>query len=170
MIQSNISTRNRQAQGMIVFGKTTPKISSAPFLIKTEEQAVNEIRFIIALPAYDEKDTGKEPTGNSRLDNLLEKAVSIREDPNNLYEIVFENYVFHMTRNESFSCWDDYEIRQGDYFILFDQSRVLDYLPHIVEPEILNVYHPEGYKHYGIYCQNHIIDIVSAIAPKINKL
>ena len=89
---------------------------------------------------------------------------------NNLYEIVFENYVFHMTRNESYTCWDDYEIRQGDYFILFDRSRLLDYLPHIVEIGIVNAYYPQGYKHYGIYCQNHIIDIVSAIEPKIKKL
>ena len=155
---------------MIAFGKTTHKISTAPFLIKTEERADNEIKFIIALPACDENDTGREPTGNASLDNLLEKAVPIHEDHNNLYEIVFENYVFHMTRNESYTCWDDYEIRQGDYFILFDQSRLLDYLSHIVEIEIVNVYRPEGYKHYGIYCQNHIIDIVSAIEPKINKL
>ena len=155
---------------MIAFGKTTHKISTAPFLIKTEEQADNEIKFIIALPAYDETDTERELTGDSRLDDLLEKAVPIREDHNNLYEIVFENYVFHMTRNESYTCWDDHEIRQGDYFILFDRSRLLDYLSHIVEIEIVNAHHPEGYKHYGIYCQNHIVDIVSAIEPKIKKL
>ena len=155
---------------MIAFGKTTHKISTAPFLIKTEEQADNRIKFIIALPACGEKNTGRKPTGNSRIDNLLEKAVPICEDHNNLYEIVFENYVFHMTRNESYTCWDDYEIRQGDYFILFDRSRLLDHLSHIAEIEIVNLYHPEGYKHYGIYCQNHIIDIVSAIEPKINKL
>ena len=155
---------------MIGFGKTSHKISTAPFLIKTEEQADNEIKFIIALPVYDENDTGREPTGNTRPDNLLEKAVPICEDHNNLYEIVFENYVLHMTRNESYTCWDGYEIRQGDYFILFDRSRLLDYLPHIVEIGIVNAYYPQGYKHYGIYCQNHIIDIVSAIEPKIKKL
>ena len=155
---------------MIAFGKTTHKISTAPFLIKTEEQADNGIKFIIALPVYDETDTGMEPTGNANPDNLLEKAVPIHEDHNNLYEIVFENYVLHMTRNESYTCWDDYELRQGDYFIVFDQSRLLDYLPHIVEMGIVNAYYPEGYKHYGIYCQNHIIDIVSAIEPKIKKL
>ena len=155
---------------MIAFGKTTRKISTAPFLIKTEEQADNKIKFIIALPAYGEKDTRREHAGNSRLDNLLEKAVPICEDHNNLYEIVFENYVFHMTRNESYTCWDDYEIRQGDYFILFEQSRLLNYLPHIVEMGIVSAYHPDRCKHYGIYCQNHIIDIVSVTEPKIKKL
>lgn len=155
---------------MIAFAKTTHKISTAPFLIKTEEHEDNEIKFIVALPFYDEKDTGNEQTGNPELDNLLETAVPIREDRDNLYEIIFENYVFHMTRNESYTCRDDYEIRHGDYFIVFDRSRLLDYLPHIVEIEIVGAYHPEGYKHYGIYCQNHIIDIVSAAEPKINKL
>lgn len=155
---------------MIAFAKTTHKISTAPFLIKTEEQADNKIKFIIALPAYGEKNIGGEHVGNSRLDNLLEKTVPICEDHNNLYEIVFENYVFHMTRNESYTCWDDYEIRQGDYFILFEQSRLLDYLPHIVEMGIVSAYHPDGCKHYGIYCQNHIIDIISTTEPKIKKI
>lgn len=155
---------------MIAFGKTTHKISTAPFLIKTEEQADHVVKFVIALPACGEKDIGREPTGNPRLDNLLENAALICEDHNHLYEIVFENYVFHMTRNESYTCWDDYEIRRGDYFILFDRSRLLDYLPHIVEMGIVNAYFPQGHKHYGIYCQNHMIDIISAIEPTIKKL
>ena len=154
---------------MITFGKTTLNAFTAPFLIKAEEQADNEIKFIVALPVYDENNTGKESTGNMKLDHLLEKAVPIHEDPYHVYEIIFENYVFHMTRNESYTSLDNYEIKQGDYFILFEQSRLLDYLPHIVDTEFVKFHHPDGYKHYGIYCQNHIIDVISAIEPKIKN-
>ena len=115
---------------MIVFGKTTIEVSTAPFLIKMEEREDNEIKFVIALPAYDDNSIDINKTGNPKLDDLLLKAVPVCADRDNIYEIVFEEYVFHMTRNESYTSWDDYEIRNGDYFIVFEKSRMLDYLPH----------------------------------------
>ena len=155
---------------MIVFGKTTPGISTAPFLIKAEEREGNEIKFVVALPVCGERGEGGEKTRHSKLDGLLRKAAPIYADKNERYEIAFPRYVLHMTRNESYTCWDDYEIRRGDYFILFDRSRLLDHVPQIVGEEIVNLHYPHGYKHYGIYCQNHIVDIIAAEEPEIKKL
>lgn len=155
---------------MILFGKENDEIVTAPFLVKTIEEDENEVRFIIALPIQGEKGTDINDTGIPILNKLLVESISIYPDENNLYEILFEGYVFHMTRNESYTCCDDYEIRNGKYFIIFDKSRLLDYLPQLVEIGIVEAYYPNKWKHYGIYCQNHIIDIIATEEPKVKKL
>lgn len=153
---------------MILFGEGN-EMSMAPFLIKTTEEEENGIRFIVALPMQGKKGTDRNDEGNPELNKLLHESTPIYPDENNLYEILFENYVFHMTRNESYTCWDDYEIRNGKFFIIFDKSRLLDYLPQIVTQGIVEAYNPKGWKHYGIYCQNHIIDVIATKEPRIKK-
>ena len=154
---------------MILFGKENDEISSAPFLVKTIEEMENEIKFVVALPIQGKKESDINDMENSALNKILSECVPVYPDENNLYEIIFENYVFHMTRNESYTYRDDYEIRRGKYFIIFDKSRLMDYLPQIVEPEIIEAYFPKGWKHYGIYCQNHIIDVIATGNPMIKK-
>lgn len=155
---------------MIAFGKENSEIVEAPFLVKAVEQEENGIRFIVALSVAGEKDENINVADDSTLNELLLAYKPIRADENNLYEITFKDYVFHMTRNESFTCWDDYEIRKGRSFIIFEKSRLLDCLPHIVELGIVRAYYPQGWKHYGIYCQNHIIDVIAVREPEIKKL
>ncbi len=159
---------NPEGTIVISFGKENEEISSAPFLVKTIEEMDNEIKFVVALPVSGEKGDIND-TGNSVINDILSECVPIYPDEDNLYEIVFENYVFHMTRNESYTCWDDYEIRNGKYFIIFDQSRLMDCLPQLVTLGIVESYFPKGWKHYGIYCENHIIDVIAAGEPKIKK-
>lgn len=38
------------------------------------------------------------------------------------------------------------------------------------EKGIIEAYYPNGYKHYGIYCQNHIIDIIATKEPIVEKM
>lgn len=73
------------------------------------------------------------------------------------------------THEFEFDSLSDYEIRSGKYFIIFDKSRQLDYLPQIVNQEIVEVYYPKRWRHYGLYCQNHIIDIIATKEPRIKK-
>lgn len=75
-----------------------------------------------------------------------------------------------MTRNESYTAWDDYEVRKGKYFIVFERSRLLDCMPKLVETELVEAYFPQGWKHYGIYCQNHIIDVIAAGEPRVTPI
>lgn len=152
-----------------LFGEENFEINSAPFLVKALEEE-NSIRFIVALPVQSKTRTDINDTGIPVLNKILKESFSIYPDENNLYEILFEDYVFHITRNESYTYWDDYEIRNGKYFIIFDKSRLLDYLPQLVEPEIVTAYYPNRWKHYGIYCQNHIIDVIATKKPKIKNI
>lgn len=154
---------------MILFGEGNEEMESPPFLVKTIEEVEDGVRFIVALSIQGKKGTGRENMGNPVLNTILHESTPIYPDENNLYEIFFENYAFHMTRNESYTCWDDYEIRNGKYFIIFDKSRLLDYLPQIINQGIVEAYFPKGWKHYGIYCQNHIIDVIATKEPRIKK-
>ena len=154
---------------MILFGTENEEMSTAPFLVKTIEEGENGIRFIVSLSIQGKKGIDRNDIGIPALSKLLLESTPICPDENNLYEILFENYVFHMARNESYTCWDDYEIRHDKYFIIFDKSRLLDYLPQIVNQGIVESYYPKGWKHYGIYCQNHIIDVIATKEPRIKK-
>lgn len=118
----------------------------------------------------DEKETDIDDLGIQGLKELLAESIPIYSDDNNLYKIVFEDYVLHQTRNESYTSWDDYEVRKGKYFIIFEKSKLLDYVSRVVEKEIIETYYPNGYKYYGIYCQNHIVDIIATREPIVEKI
>ena len=85
------------------------------------------------------------------------------------YEIVFKNYTMHMTRDESYTVWDDYEIRKGRYLVIFEKSRFLDFYDTVIAHIEDNTWPPMG-KHYGVYTENHIIDVITATAPIIKEI
>ena len=41
--------------------------------------------------------------------------------------IEFDSYIMHMTRNESYTSWDNYEVRKGNYLVDFEKSRFIDF-------------------------------------------
>ena len=161
--------RTEREVAMIGFGNEQDTMDSAPFLINTTEGQDNDISFIISFPLKGEK-TIIDETGIPVLNEILGNCIPIYPDGNNTYEIIFENYVIHMTRNESYTIWDDYEIRHGKYLILFERSRLLDSMPKFVECELIKAVCSNAYKHYGIYCQNHIIDIITTNEPIIRHI
>ena len=155
---------------MIEFGKASKNQAHAPFLIKAEETADNCIRFIVSLSC--EGEIGFNDITENGLGEILHEATPIYPDENEVFEIVFEHYILHQTRNESYCSFDDYEIKQGKYFVVFERSRLLDTLPMITDCQVLSGEgaYPGKWVHYGIYCQNHIIDIVSHNKPIIKKI
>lgn len=157
---------------MIEFGKEHGNLIYAPFLVKAEENDNNCVRFIVSLAREGEKGSNISDMGIKGLEKILRKATPIYPAENEVYEIMFEQYILYQTRNESYCSYDDYEIRQGKYFIVFKKSRLLDSLPAITDCQISSdgVAYPGEWVHYGIYCQNHIIDIISHNKPIIRKL
>ena len=155
---------------MITFGKTTEEAARAPFLLKTQELESAGISFTVALPVFGEAGSAVIAGTDRKIQDLLRKCTPISPDYENAYEILFEEYVFHMTRDESYASPDPSEVMRGDYFLLFDQSWLLDHLSHFVVVGYVDAYYPNGYQHYGIYCQNHVIDIIATKAPVIRKV
>lgn len=99
--------------------------------------------------------------------NTLEIEVGV--ESGSTYKIIFENYMLHLTRNESYTAWDDYEIRKGQYFIIFEKSRMLDMLDTLIIHTDDHSWPGIG-KHFGVYTCDHIIDIISVYDPIIQKI
>ncbi|HRS09849.1 MAG TPA: hypothetical protein P5068_01970 [Sedimentisphaerales bacterium] len=72
------------------------------------------------------------------------------------YEIFFDSYIAYSVRDECFTVADDAEVFEGVNFCIYSKSHFLDY---IQKATIANEEHPGPYRHYGINCLNHIIDV-----------
>ena len=84
-------------------------------------------------------------------------------------QIIFPSYIMHLTRNESYTAWDDYEIRKGTYLVAFSKSRFIDFYDDAIV-------HTEDYswpgrgKHFGVYTDSHLIDVIADSKPIITRL
>lgn len=155
---------------MIAFGQQDS--GNGPFLVSLSEEDENGLKLVVSLSCTGEIGENADDMGIPALGELLRKSRPILPDEKQTYEILFERYILYQTRNESFTSWDNYEIRNGTYFIIFEKSRLLDALPLLTDCQILSngTPYPGIWKHYGIYCQNHIIDVISCYPPEIRKL
>ena len=154
---------------MITFGGQKSG-KHAPFLISLSEEPDNALKLVISLSYAGEK--GSDVSELPALSEILKECRPIYPDKNQTYEILFEQYILYLNRNESYTSWDNSEIYKGKYFILFEKSQLLTILPVLTDCQILSdgTYYPGKYQHYGIYCQNHIIDVISCHEPLIKKL
>lgn len=84
-------------------------------------------------------------------------------------QIFFPSYIMHLTRKESYTAWDDNEIRDGNYLIVFTRSELMDFYDRVI-------LHTEDYSwpgkgtHYGVYTADHVIDIIADSKPVIKEL
>ncbi|NMC55673.1 MAG: hypothetical protein GYA50_00405 [Eubacteriaceae bacterium] len=84
-----------------------------------------------------------------------------------LIQIDFDWYIGYSVLNECFTVRDNYEKFIGKTFRIYTKSRYLDF---IKAGTIASVDYPGPFKHYGIVCLNHIIDVVSANEPIIKEI
>lgn len=57
----------------------------------------------------------------------------------------------------------------GTYLMRFEASGFLDYLASATDACRLDdgSFYPAPWKHYGIYTQNHIVDVIAHVEPKV---
>lgn len=155
---------------MLEFGTANEEINKysrlAPLAISITENQDNQLSVIIALPVPIKS---KPDYDNPLLNEILSDATRVIADLNNMYEIRFDKYIVYQCRNESYTCFDDSEIRKGKYLIIFEKSKLLDYYESVIcDCDSENT--KSNRKHYGIYTENHIIDIIANETPTITKL
>ncbi|MCQ2481919.1 MAG: hypothetical protein MJ153_00315 [Clostridia bacterium] len=92
--------------------------------------------------------------------------IKIETDTGIIICIEFDSYIMHMTRNESYTSWDNYEVRKGNYLVDFTKSRFNDFYDDVIIHTEDYSYPGRGH-HYGIYTCDHIIDVLSNEVPKI---
>ncbi|XID95006.1 hypothetical protein ACF3MZ_11040 [Paenibacillaceae bacterium WGS1546] len=84
-----------------------------------------------------------------------------------LLQIDFKSYIGYSILNESFTVWDDYEEFTGKIFRIYTKSRYLDF---ISNGTIAFEDHPGPFKHYGVSCLDHIVDVVSISEPIVQEV
>lgn len=152
------------------------KGKTPPFLVNLEEPGDNSLRIRIAAPMDGEVGTGIDPAVDSwnvpGLREMLAKSCPVYADPSRCWEICFPQYLIYQVRNESYTVWNDYEIRRGRALILFERSRLLDYLKTVLTCRRWEdgTWYPGEYRHYGIYTEDQIIDVISHTEPQIRRI
>lgn len=152
---------------MIEFGSENIGMEKGTFLARLEEGEDNKLTVTISLSAKGEVGENIPDNEKGVIKRILEKAKPVYPDNENTYEIYFENYVMYQVRNESFATFDEDEVRCGNRLIIFEKSKLLDYVKTVVWADEKYF---GGYKHYGIYTENQIIDVISQVEPTIKKL
>ena len=155
---------------MLKFGTANEEVNQhcqlAPFAISVNENSDNELNIIIAMPA---PINSKPDYDNQGINEILSNATRVGPDLNRMYEIRFERYIIYQCRNESYTCWDASEIRKGKYLIIFEKSKLLDYYENVIF-DFDSDRDKSNRKHYAIYTENHIIDVIANEPPTIKKL
>ena len=139
---------------------------NAPFVLSITDNADNELSIILSLAKIAQKCITDDD--NTKLNEILKNAIPVQADGDNIYEIVFERYIIYQCRNESYTAFDDTEIRSGKYLVTFERSRLLDFYENVIF-DFDSIDTKTKRKHYGIISANHIIDVIANEPPIITK-
>ena len=155
---------------MLEFGAENKEINQysrlAPFVISIKDDPDNQLSIIIALPSPVNSQTDHE---DERLNNILSDAVRIVPDESQMYEIRFDTYIIYQCRNESYAMSDPSEIIKGRHLVICERSLLLDHYKNIIFDKDCD-HQKANRKHYGIYAENHTIDVISNEPPIITRL
>lgn len=161
---------------MLEFGTENEEITAnspnAPFVLSIDDNEDNRLRIVIALPKMGEPGEGIEESdyrNNEKLKEMLMSSCPVYEDMDNVYQILFERYIIYQCRNESYTTYDPREVGKGNFLIIFESSPLLDYYKDVIF-DFDHHLTKDVRKHYGIYAENHIIDVISNEPPIITKI
>lgn len=150
--------------------------SHAPFLMSLSDGLQEELHIIIAAAEVGEAGSGipnfeeADEATRQALHEILTDTRPIEVNVHCLFEICFHDYIIYQIRNESFGSGDPHEVRHGRYLITLEKSRLLSHLEEITDAQQLDdgSFYPGKWKHYGVYTQNHVIDIISHCPPVVS--
>lgn len=153
-------------------GTVTEQLRHAPFLCKLEEAYDNELHITIMCATTGGCADAHEVCENMALEQILSHCKPIESNPEQSFEIIFKNYIMYQVRNESFCSYASNEIRSGKFMFVFEKSKLLDYLMVSTDACQLDdgTFYPGEWRHYGIYTQSHIIDVVALDEPKVFRI
>ena len=100
---------------MIKFGEKYKNDDILPYILKICDSTNNILKIIVTLPLLGEKGSEVSNTGNKELDEILKESYPVLINYNEIYEIVFENYIMYQIRNESFANPDENSKILGKY-------------------------------------------------------
>lgn len=84
-----------------------------------------------------------------------------------IIQVDFHSYIAYSIKNEFFTSGDDYEEFDGKTFRIYKKSRYLDFISNGI---FASKDFPKPYKHYGICCIDHVVDIISTSEPVVRGI
>lgn len=81
-----------------------------------------------------------------------------------IFTLLWPSYVAYSFRNESYTTVDNYEVFEGKKIVKYSKSRYLDF---VRDATFADDSYPGPMTHWGIFCLNHIIDVVSCHQPEV---
>ncbi|MBE6571135.1 MAG: hypothetical protein E7656_02670 [Ruminococcaceae bacterium] len=142
------------------FGKQNDFIRYSPIVLNIEDNE-NSLRIIYALTKVGEKGEGIAPALPKKLKDALSDSRPVYADNEDVFEIYFSDYLVYQVRNEIFAKRNDKDKELGKWLTVFESSRYLDY--NGIAPGL-------PIKHYGIWSEWQIIDVISDSVPTVRKI
>ncbi len=133
------------------------------FLVDISEPEANSLRLVLE----EARASGPEQTlqvGDGTLEGVrrIEHGEECR-----VFELYWASYIAYSVLNESFVKREDNAEFEGRLFRCYSRSAYLDYLR---LTSTANEQWPGPFKHYGLGCSDHIVDIASLSEPEIKLL
>lgn len=150
----------------------------APFMMGMTDNLDHELRIIVGASVVGEpvgkvvleewpESMQKNILRSEKLQEMISSMSGVWGSTDDMWEISVDGYVLLMERNESYTTWDDYQIVRGQWLMVFERSKLLDDLSHYT---FADDSYPGKLTHYGVYCEDHLIDIVTDAMPIVRKL
>ena len=130
-------------------------------LIEISEPESNSVGFLIA----EGRATG--PEVSTGVGNPPIRARMVDDQNYRVFKVVWPSYVAYSVRNESYFVGDEYETFRGRRFVQYSRSRYLDF---VLSGTIVQKLEPDAFRHWGIYCTDHVVDVVSLDEPVIEPV
>jgi hypothetical protein len=133
------------------------------YLRELTEPKDNELRLLIEEAGVAEPPSDVTVAGVTFASRPIEST-----DESRLFEIKWDQYIAYSVRNESYAVIDEYEIvEMGRRACLYTKSRFLDY---VKKATFASENYPGPFRHIGINCLNHTIDVIATVTPTIRDL
>jgi hypothetical protein len=137
------------------------------FLKEIGEPSENELRLVIN-EAVSTRPISAEALSvhPPEIRELLSSAKEILHEPGCLiFEITWPSYIGYSVRNESYALPEpESSVGEGALFVEYEKSRFLD---SVSASTFASADYPGAFKHWAMYCQNHIVDVASTESPII---
>ena len=88
-------------------------------------------------------------------------------DESRAFEIVWRRHVGYSVRNESYAAASDEEHYDGTRFRIYSKSHFIEYMSRAT---FATDEYPGPTRHYGVVCEDHIIDVLSVGDPAVRRL
>ena len=137
------------------------------FLQEIGEPSENELHLVInEAVATRPVSTESLSVHPSEIRKLLASAKAILHEPGcRIFEITWISYIGYSVRNESYALPEpESSVGKGALFVKYETSRFLD---SVTASTFASADYPGAFKHWAIYCQNHVVDVASTENPII---